>query len=125
MTTKRTYKSYVLAITSANQEFKGKFELEKTVKRVIGLSMSSSRPDLMIYRGSQYINVGGSEVIPAGYESKMLFPGVNVKPDAKYLTVDELPGNGLVELRYTDANTSNTTFEAYTVTLQLCLDVSR
>lgn len=122
---KRTYKNYELSVTAAGQAVTGKFELEKTVKRVVGIAMTADRPDLLIYRGSQRINIGGSEVIPEGHESKMLYPGVNVKPEDKYLTIDEAPGNGIIEVRYQDTPAGATVFAPYKVKLQVAYDVAQ
>ena len=49
---------------------KEKFELDKTVKIIKGIKLTSDREDLLFYRGTQRVVVNGKERFEDNYESK-------------------------------------------------------
>lgn len=107
-----------LLITAENQIVKQEFELDKNANYLIGISLTSSRDDLMFYRGSQKILLNDMELFPEGFESKLLISGLNVAPDNRMITLGQLQtGNGKIEVAYTDKAHELIKFSPYRVTI--------
>lgn len=89
-----------------------KFDLDKNVKLVRGIMLSSDRPNLLFYRGSQRIEISGDEIFPEDFESKILMSGLAVAPDQKYKTLGNgvIAGNGEFKINYKDTNNPNAPF---------------
>ena len=116
-------KRFDIQVSAEGEEVKEDFELEKTVKKVRGIALTSDRDDLLFYRGSQKIEVAGTEVFPEGYESKMLMTGISLDPNKRYYEVDLEPGNGIVSIRFQDTAHANAPFVAYRVSLYIEAEV--
>lgn len=111
-------KRYDLQITEANKGVSKTFELDKTIKRIKGVLVTSDKDDLLYYRGSQKIEINNQEYFPENYESKLLMSGINVSPNERYYKVDTTNiGNGIIKLSYTDTDDGRTNFTAYRVSL--------
>lgn len=111
-------KRYDIQIAEANKSVSKTFELDKTIKRIKGVLVTSDKDDLLYYRGSQKIEINNQEYFPENYESKLLMSGINVSPNERYYKIDtDNIGNGIIKLSYTDADDGRTTFTAYRVSL--------
>src|SRR6187549_3157968 len=77
-------KIYTFQVDAEGQPVNKKFDLDKNVKVVHGIMMSSDKPNLLFYRGSQRIELSGEELFPEDFESKMFMSGMAVAPDDKY-----------------------------------------
>lgn len=111
-------KRYDLQITEANKGVSKTFELDKTIKRIKGVLVTSDKDDLLYYRGSQKIEINNQEYFPENYESKLLMSGINVSPNERYYKIDTTNiGNGIIKLSYTDTDDGRTAFVAYRVSL--------
>ena len=64
-------KIYTFLVDADGQPVSKKFDLDKNVKVVHGIMMSSDRPNLLFYRGSQRIELSGEELYPEDFESKI------------------------------------------------------
>src|SRR5688500_20182130 len=84
-------KIFTFLVEDAGQPVNKKFDLDKNVKVVHGIAISSDKPNLLFYRGSQRLELSGDELFPEDYESKMFMSGMAVAPDDKYKTL----GNGV------------------------------
>jgi len=98
-----------------------KFDLDKNVKIVRGVMLSSNRPKLLFYRGSQKLEISGDEIFPEDFESKILMSGLSVPPDQKYRSLGNgvIAGNGELKIQYKDTANPNAPFEAYRVIINL------
>ncbi len=113
-------KRFDMQITAADKTYSQTFELDKTIAFVKGVLLTSSRDDLMYYRGTQKVEVNRQEVFPEGYESKLLQCGVNCPVNQRYYLTGNLPiGNGLVKIEYKDVSDARAPFEPYRVSLYL------
>jgi hypothetical protein len=107
-----------LLITADGQIVKEKFELDKTVKLIKGIKLTSDREDLLFYRGTQSITVNGKERFEDNYESKNLQSSLNVDVNKRYKNMRDLePGNGIIEVDYTDTEHPLAAFANYRVSL--------
>ncbi len=99
-------------------------ELPKHTKIVKGIQLLSDRPDKLYYRGSQRIEIGGEELFPDGFDSKILMASVSVAPRERFFDLGEvLPGDLLVKVRFEDKDHTQAPFEdGYRVTLVLLID---
>ncbi|WP_299187642.1 hypothetical protein [uncultured Aquimarina sp.] len=99
------------------------FELPKHTKCVKGIQLISEYPDRLYYRGKQRIEIGGEELFPDGFESKILMSSLSVAPRERFFELgDVLPGDLSVKVRFEDKDHSNVTFErGYTVTIILLI----
>ena len=111
-------KRYDLPITAANQAFSKTFEVDKTIKVIKGLLVTSDKDDLLYYRGSQKIEINNQEIFPDNYESKLLMSGINVKPNDRYYVLNhDNIGNGMIKLSYVDLDDGRTVFTPYRISL--------
>ena len=106
-------------VTKANQTFKGNFEVDKHVSKIIGIAISSNYDEHLYFRGSVKITVTEKEIYPEGYEAKMLLQGWSVPVNDRIIKLGEEldPGNRKVELEYKDNDHSSATFQPYSVRL--------
>lgn len=110
---------FSINVTTSGETVKASFEVDKNAHRITGVEISSSRDDLMYYRGSQVVKINDEEFFPEGFESKKLMCGLNIPPHMRFYRLGSVdPGNRKVELHYTDKdNPSVAPFEPYTVIL--------
>jgi hypothetical protein len=113
-------KRFDIQIDNALARVSKTFELDKNIKSVRGVLVTSDKDDLLYYRGTQKIEINSSEFFPDAYESKLLMSGINVSPKHRYYDLGNVsPGNGLVKISFEDVNDTRTTFESYRVSLYL------
>lgn len=111
-------KRFDIQITAARDSVNKTFELDKNVKAVKGLLVTSDKDDLLYYRGTQKIEINNAEFFPENYESKLLMTGINVAPKLRYYDIGSVnPGNGIIKLSFTDNEDGRTRFEPYRVSL--------
>lgn len=111
-------KRYDIQVIEANKGVNKSFELDKNIKKINGVLVTSDKDDLLYYRGTQKIEINNQEFFPENYESKLLMSGINVSPNQRYYIINtENIGNGIVKLSYTDADDGRTAFLPYRVSL--------
>jgi hypothetical protein len=111
-------KRFDIQIAAARDSVNKTFELDKNIKAVKGVLVTSDKDDLLYYRGTQKIEINNSEYFPDNYESKLLMTGINVAPKQRYYDIGSVnPGNGIIKLSYTDNEDGRTRFEPYRVSL--------
>lgn len=111
-------KRYDIQVIDANKGVNKSFELDKNIKKINGVLVTSDKDDLLYYRGTQKIEINNQEFFPENYESKLLMSGINVSPNQRYYIINtENIGNGIVKLSYTDADDGRTAFVPYRVSL--------
>lgn len=111
-------KFYSILVETESQQISKTFILDKNVKLVTGVQITSNSPKHLFYRGSQRIEISGDEIFPDDFESKILMSGLAVSPDHKYRTLGDgvIAGNGEIKVQYRDAVSANAVFEPYKVT---------
>lgn len=112
-------KRFDINLTASGERVKEDFQLEKTIGKIKGLTITSDRDDLLYYRGSQQIEIGGTEIFPEGYEAKLLMTGVSLRPDHRYFPVDIEAGNGIISIAYQDTDHPAAAFAAYRVSIYI------
>ncbi len=113
-------KRFDIPVAEANKTVTKTFELDKNIKSIKGLLITSDKDDLLYFRGTQKIEINKEEFFPENYESKLLMSGVNVSPKQRYYDLGNVnPGNGSVKVSYTDTNDERTPFVTYRVSLYL------
>jgi hypothetical protein len=110
-------KVYSFTVDAPAQPYNKKFDLDKNVKLVHGILLSSDRPNLLFYRGSQRIEISGDELFPEDYESKLLMSGIAVPPDGKFRALGNgvIAGNGEIKIQYKDTHNPAAEFQPYKV----------
>ncbi len=113
-------KRFDIQITAASQSITKTFELDKNIKAVKGILITSDKDDLLYYRGSQKIEINKEEFFPDAYESKLLMSGINVPPKQRYYDLGNVnPGNGSVKIVFQDTPDGRTVFATYRVSLYI------
>ena len=113
-------KRFDIDITAADSPYVSVFELDKSIKYIRGLLLTSDKDDLLYYRGSQKIEINRLEIFPDGYESKLLMTGINCSPNDRYFEIGDVPvGNAQIKVTYQDTSDGRTQFVAYRVSLYL------
>src|SRR5438876_1343012 len=96
-------KRFDVQVTEAKEKVSKTFELDKNIKAVKGVLVTSDKDDLLYYRGTQKIEINKEEFFPENYESKLLMSGINVSPKQRYYDLGNVnPGNGIIKLTFTD-----------------------
>ena len=114
------FKRFDIQITDANKTYNDEFELDKGVKIITGILLTSDQDDQLYYRGAQAILFNGKEYFPDNYESKLLMSGINVEPNKRYYDVGKYETlNGKIKISYTDADNINVAFSAYRVSIYI------
>lgn len=114
-------KVYSFTVESQGAPVNKKFDLDKNVKLVHGIILSSDKPNLLFYRGSQRIEISGDEIFPEDFESKLLMSGIAVPPNQKYRSLGNgvIAGNGEVKIQFKDTPNPNASFTSYKVIIIL------
>lgn len=118
-------KIYTFLVEAEGHPVNKKFDLDKNVKIVHGIMLSSDRPNLLFYRGSQRIELSGEELYPEDFESKMFMSGMAVAPDHKYRSLGNgvVSGNGELRIQYKDTQNPNAPFAPYKVGISLLCEM--
>jgi hypothetical protein len=114
------YKRFVIDVNTQNTSYSKKFDLDKNIRVVTALQLSSDNPKLLYYRGSQRLEISGDELYPEDFESKLLMSGLGTSPDDRYTVLGEVQsGNGEVKVLYKDSDNANAPFSSYKVSIIL------
>jgi hypothetical protein len=117
-------KRFDISIMQPGKRVSGQIELDKTVKYIKGLLLTSDKDDLLYFRGSAKIEINKEEYFPDNYEAKLLMSGINTSPNGRYYDLAQVPsGNGIVKIDYTDTPDARTTFVPYRVSLYLLCEI--
>lgn len=120
----RAPKVFELQVTAANAKVSETFELDKSVKKVMGVAFTSEKPDLLFHRGYARLEINKREFFPDNHAVQRVMNGVDANLDNRYWPLqDVIIGNGQVKLEYTDKNDGRTVFAAYTVQLYLDCEI--
>jgi hypothetical protein len=116
-------KRFDLDITTPLLTVREEFELDKHSKRVVGILVTSDRDEMIFHRGTIGVILSGEEVIPDGHHTKLLLSGLGVAPDERFLSLDLLPGNGVLKVAYTDNIHLAQAFVAHSVHVYLLIEI--
>jgi hypothetical protein len=110
-------KRYSIEVTKAGDPYSKKFDLDKNIKLVHRMTITSDDLKQVFYRGSQRIEISGDEIFPEDYESKLLMSGISVPPDEKFRTLGNgvVAGNGEIKVLYKDTESPHAAFSPYKV----------
>lgn len=114
------FKRFDFNVDTANQTYNQEFELDKDVRIITGLLLTSDQDDQLYYRGAQAIDLNGKEYFPDNYESKLLMSGINVRVNHRYYDIGKYDVlNGKIKITYTDTDSVVAAFSAYRVSLYI------
>ncbi len=117
-------KRFDIQVTTSSQSINKTFELDKNIKSVRGVLVTSDKDDLLYYRGTQKLEINKVEYFPDNYESKLLMSGINVPPKQRYYDLGGVnPGNGTIRVIYTDTEDGRSTFAPYRVSYYFDCDM--
>ncbi len=120
----RAPKVFELTVTAANSKVSETFELDKSVKKVMGVAITSEKPDLLFHRGYARLEINKREFFPDNHAVQRIMNGVDANLENRYWPLkDVIIGNGQVKLEYTDKNDGRTVFASYTVQLYLDCEI--
>ncbi|WP_062055993.1 hypothetical protein [Aquimarina longa] len=122
--TKETRISFSFPVNKAAQLYTiTTLELPKHTKLIKGLQLLSDYPNKLYYRGSQRIEIGGEEIFPDDFQSKLLMASLSVAPRERFFDLGAvLPGDLSVKVRFQDTEHRNADFEqGYTVSLVMLI----
>ena len=123
--TREIRKTFSFQVNEANKLYSPvNWELPKKTKFVKGLQLTSDFPNKLYYRGNQKIEIGGDELFPEGFDSKILVSSISVAPRDRFFDLGEvLPGDLSVKVRYQDTNHERANLgNRYQVTLALLIE---
>lgn len=125
MAGKIVYKSFSFLVNTPLTSYNKKFELDKNIKLVKALMLSSNKPNQLFFRGSQKLEINGDELYPEDYESRLLMSGISVPPNERYVGLGDavLAGNGEVKIVYKDTDNTLAPFDPYLVIINLKCDI--
>ncbi|HVD99533.1 MAG TPA: hypothetical protein VNB90_15095 [Cytophagaceae bacterium] len=119
------YKTFSFLVDTPGTSYNKKFELDKNIKVVSAIMLSSNKPNQLFFRGSQKLEINGEELYPEDYESRLLMSGISVPPNERYVDMGDavLAGNGEIKIVYKDTDNTLAPFDAYQVILNLKCDI--
>lgn len=123
--TREVRKAFSFFVDEAKKTFSiSKWELPRKTVFVKGIQLSSDFPNKLYYRGSQKIEIGGDELFPEGFESKILLSSIGVAPRNRFFELGQvLPGDLSVKVRYEDKEHERAPFGiGYQFSLVLLID---
>lgn len=126
--TKETRITFPFKVETANNTFNvSPFELPKHTTFIKGVQLISDHPDRLYHRGRQRIEIGGEEVFPEGFDSKLLMASVSVAPRERFFDLgDVLPGDLSIKIRFEDRDHNAAPFEeGYGVSLVVLIEEQR
>ncbi len=120
---KQVRKRYDLKVDQKFFPISAIFELDKDIKQVLGVMVTSDREDLLYYRRTQKIEIDKEEYFPENFESKLLMSGINITPNRRYYELDNvLAGSGRINVVFKDTENALAVFAPYRVSFYfLCL----
>lgn len=120
----QTIKRFDLFVENPGQTIIKCFKLERSIKIIKGVLITSDKDDLLYYRGSSKINIDGDNYFPEGYESKLLMSGINILPRLRYFELDcAIKNNFNLEMEYSDSDYLSKIFEPYRVSVYLKCEI--
>ena len=122
---KETRVSYTFQVVqSQSSVIPNGWELPKQTKAVKGIQLSADYPDKLYYRGSQRIEIGGEELFPDNFDSRLLMSSLAVAPRERFFDLGAVaPGDLSIKVRYKDVNHGKAAFVGgYKVIITLLLD---
>lgn len=116
----RVPKVFELTVDTDDQKYTETFELDKSVKKVMGIAFTSEKPDLLFHRGYAGLTINNKEYFPDNHAVQRLMSGVDANMDVRYWPLEDvIIGNGKVKLQFEDRSDGRTIFASYTVQLYL------
>lgn len=116
----RAPKVFELQVTNSGGKFTETFELDKTVKEVLGVAFASEKPDLLYMRGYAKLEINKKEYFPENHSMQRLMTGVDTNMNVRYWPLENvIIGNGQVKVEFTDKPDGRTAFASYTVQIYL------
>jgi hypothetical protein len=123
--TREIRKTFSFRVDQANKVYTPlNWELPKKTKYVRGIQLTSDFPNKLYYRGAQKIEIGGDELFPEGFDSKILISSISVAPRERFFELgDVLPGDLSVKVRFEDNDHERAAIgNGYTVSVVLLID---
>lgn len=104
--TREIRKTFSFLVNQANKPYAPvKWELPKKTAFVKGIQLTSDFPAKLYYRGTQKVEIGGEELFPEGFDSKILVSSIAVAPRERFFELGQvLPGDFSVKIRYEDTD---------------------
>lgn len=116
----RAPKVFELQVSASGEKVSETFELDKTVKKILGVAFASEKPDLLYHRGYARLEINKKEYFPDNHAVQRVMNGVNTSMDLRYWPLKEvIVGNGLVKMDFQDKPDGRTVFASYTVQIYL------
>lgn len=111
---------FSLQVSDANQTLNLVFPMNKNIRVVTGILITADIEEVIYYRGKQRIEIGGKEIFPAKYETKLLMTSLNISPNDKFFDlVGVKPGDGNLKIAYTDVANPRFNLIACTVSVYI------
>ena len=101
------------------------FSLEKNVECIRSFAITSNKDNLLFYRGSLKLEIGGIEYLCEDYEAKLLICGTNIAPNRRryIFRTPASPGNGILKVTYKDTSHESAAFSTYRVSIYVYYDI--
>ena len=97
------YRKITVPVTAAGIRIKNaEFKLEKNITKVLGISAYAD-DDARVFTLTQQLQVNGNEILPEGFDTRLLFNYNSVPSEQRFFPVFNQPaGNGKVEINCID-----------------------
>ncbi len=113
-----------ISVTADKQEVSFTHTTEIDHTRVIGIAQVFSN-EAALANSSLEMNIDGQVVFPTGFESKLIYTGMEVPPDEKYFRYLDRPVNRIkITGKFTDGG-ALAQFAAYTANVYLMMLTNR
>jgi hypothetical protein len=117
-------KTFTINVTSSGEQIKKTFEVDKSVINAQAVALTSSREELLYYRGSFKLEINKDEIFSEDTSAKKIYALPSVDANNRSYRIGTIPiGNGLINFNYKDTDDGRTAFTPYSV--QLIIDGER
>lgn len=125
MDIKFVYKRFNFLVDQPDSNYSKKFDLDANITLVRGLQLTSKNRPMLLWRGSQKIEINGKEIFPEDYESHLLMSGIDSGQDNRFIIFKDgiEPGNREIKMLYKDETIGPYEFSPYPVSLILICDL--
>lgn len=116
-----TLKNFVFRVAVSGETVTTTEQLDKSIKNVTSILLTSNYEDLLYTRGTLRLEVNKEEVFPDNTDSKRFTTSFNVPSNQKpyKFSTPLRSGNGIVKVTYVDVPDGRTVFAPYWVKVSL------
>lgn len=98
----------MLEVSTVQGAVSATLNLDSKIKLINGVALTTNKDEL-INNVRTELNINGSEVLPEDFGAALLATSLTVRPDDRYMQLNQIPGNGIIKIVARDSSNPFTT----------------